>query len=95
MATVQGSNHPTGTVLFYLNGIFSGSANLVGNTAVASGETPFIGAYVLTAQYTGDPLNSPSTSAGVNLAITGSSYIGIQGNTSTDVHFYELNYTLQ
>ena len=94
-ATVQGSNNPTGTVLFYLNGNFTGSANLVGNTAVASGEMPWIGAYSLTAQYTGDPLNNPSTSAGVNLAITGTSYIGIQGETGTDFHISQVTYTIQ
>jgi hypothetical protein len=92
---VSGANHPTGTVLFYLNGNFCGSANLVGNMAVISGETPFLGYYNLNAQYVGDPQNSPSTSSGVNLAVTGTSYIGVSGVTGTDGHTYELYYTIQ
>jgi len=78
-----------------LNGNFSGSANLNGNTAVISGEQPWLGIYVLTAQYTGDASNNPSISAGVNLVVTGTSYIGIQGVTSTIDHFYQVTYTIQ
>jgi hypothetical protein len=94
-ATVTGPNNPTGSVLFYLNGIFCGSGNLVGNTAVTSGDNPWMGVYVLTAQYTGDGANTPSTSTGVNLAVTGTSSIGIQGETSTDYHLTQVTYTIQ
>jgi hypothetical protein len=94
-ATISGSKNPTGSVLFYLNGNFSGSANLVGNTAVISGEEPWLGFYSLTAQYTGDAANAPSTSTGVSLAVTGTSYIGIYGVTATDGHFNEAMYTIQ
>ena len=94
-ATVNSSNNATGSVLFYLNGNFSGSANLVGNTAVVSGEIPWMGIYVLTTQYTGDAANNPSTSPGVNLAVTGTSNIGIQGVTSTTNHFNAVTYTIQ
>ncbi len=94
-ATVSGSNNPTGSVLFYLNANFSGSANVIGNTAAISGSGTWIGAYVLTAKYTGDGANNPSTSTGVNLAVTGTSFIGIQGVTSTNNHSNEVAYTIQ
>jgi large repetitive protein len=94
-ATVNGSNHPTGSVLFFLHGNFTGSANLIGNTAVVSGENQWLGIYVLTAQYTGDAANNPSTSNGVNLTVTGTAYIGILGTTSTTNHFYQVMYTVQ
>jgi hypothetical protein len=94
-ATVNGSNHPTGSVLFYLNGTFSGSANLIGNTAVASGEMPWLGIYDLTAQYTGDTANDLSASTGLILAVTGTSSIGIQGVTATINHFSQVAYTVQ
>jgi hypothetical protein len=94
-ATVSGSNNPTGPVYFYLNGNFSGSANLVGNTATYTGSTPWMGIYVLTAQYAGDLSNNTSTSTGVNLAVTGTSTIGIVGTTSTTNHFVQVTYTIQ
>jgi hypothetical protein len=94
-ATVSGSNNPTGDVLFYLNGSFVNSAALIGNTATISGVTPFLGVYSLTAQYTGDLKNDPSTSAGVNVGVTGTSSIGVQGVTSTIDHMSEVTYTIQ
>jgi hypothetical protein len=94
-ATVTGSNHPTGSVLFSLNGVFTGSGNLIGNTAVTSGQQPWMGTYIMAAQYTGDGENNPSNSAGVNVAVTGTSTIGILGQTGTNNHFNQVTYTIQ
>jgi hypothetical protein len=49
----------------------------------------------LTAQYTGDAANNPSSSNGVNLVVTGVSNIGIQGVTATTNHFNQVTYTIQ
>ncbi|HEV2520908.1 MAG TPA: Ig-like domain repeat protein [Candidatus Acidoferrales bacterium] len=94
-ATVTGSNKPTGTVDFYLNGNWAGEATLVGNSAVLSTHIAGPGIYTLTAQYIGDSLNNPSISAGVNQAATGSTVMSVEGQTSTITHYGAVIITLQ
>jgi hypothetical protein len=94
-ATVTGSNSPTGSANFYLNGSFYGSGNLVGNSAAVTAPIASPGIYILTAQYSGDALNDPSASSGVNEAVTGSTVMDITGQTSTLVHIANVTVTLQ
>jgi hypothetical protein len=94
-ATVTGAGAPTGSVNFYVNGSSYGTANLVGNTAALTTSIASPGLYTVTAQYSGDPSNTSSTSAGLNQAVTGSTVLNIQGQTSTTVHFLNVTATLQ
>lgn len=94
-ASVAGSNSPRGSVTFYLNGSYYGTANLVGSSATLTTQIASPGLYVLTAQYAGDALNMPSTSAGVNEAVTGSTVTDVQGQTSTLTRFTNVTVTIQ
>jgi hypothetical protein len=95
-ATITGSNMPTGSVNFVANGnIPLGSANLNGNTASLATTIPFPGIYTVTALYSGDTLNNPSTSAGLAQGVTGSTVIDIEGQTSTLTHFANVTVAIQ
>ena len=95
-ATVSGTGTPTGAVSFYMSGAYVGQAFMVGNTAsVTTNSTYNPGIYSLTAQYSGDSLNNPSTSATVSEAVTGSTTAYVQGQTSTIVHLANVTITIQ
>jgi hypothetical protein len=94
-ATVTGSQNPTGGVQFYANNLYLGSGSLIGNTASTSASIFSPGIYNLTAQYFGDNLNNPSTSAAVNQAITGTTTMYVQGQTGTTTHSANVNVTIQ
>lgn len=61
-ASVTGSGSPTGTVKFYDGGVLLGSATLAGGSAVFNASTLTLGSHTITASYTGDATNSPSSS---------------------------------
>jgi trimeric autotransporter adhesin len=94
-ATVSGQGSPTGSVIFFANGSSYGTANLVGNTATLTTSIATPGIYTITAQYQGDFANNPSTSSGVNQAVTGSTIVSVEGQTNTLVHFANVTVTLQ
>ena len=95
-ATITGANAPTGSVNFVANGNLNlGSANLSGNTASLTIAIPVPGIYTVTALYSGDTLNNPSTSAGLAQGVTGSTVIDIEGQTSTLTHFANVTVTIQ
>jgi hypothetical protein len=95
-ATITGSNTPTGSVNFVANGnINLGSANLNGNTAGLTTTIAFPGIYTVTALYSGDALNNPSTSVGLAQAVTGSTVMDVEGQTSTLTHFANVTVTVQ
>jgi len=70
---------PTGTVLFYSNGVLLGGATLSSAGVATLPSVAFVpgGTYVLTASYLGDLFDKPSAAGAVTVAVAG-------GNT--DVH---------
>ncbi len=94
-AKVTGQSNPSGTVNFYANGNWLGSSNLTAGTATLSTSLVFPGIYSVTAQYVGDSNNLASTSSGVSQAITGSTLMQVNGQTSTLFHSVNVTVTLQ
>jgi hypothetical protein len=94
-ATVIGSQTPSGGIQFFGNGLFLGSAFLVGGSASLSASIVAPGIFNVTAQYVGDTLNNPSTSPAINQAITGTTTLSVQGQTSTTIHSANVNITIQ
>jgi hypothetical protein len=96
-ATITGSasGAPTGSVIFLLNGGFTGSAALVGKSATLITQIPAPGIYSLSAQYSGDALNQASTAIAQNVLVTGSTVVTIQGQTSNLTHYANVTVTLQ
>jgi hypothetical protein len=62
-ATIAGSGNASGTVTFNNNGSFLGSASVIGNTAALTMNNLAIGYYTITANYSGDGTNLPSTTS--------------------------------
>jgi len=94
-AKVTGQGSPTGAVYFYANGAGIGSSPLTANTANLNATLPFPGVYSVTAYYAGDGSNLASTSPGVGQAITGSTVMQVNAQTSTLFHSVNVTVTLQ
>ena len=94
-AKVTGQGSPTGTVSFYANGSWYGQANLTAGTATLNTSLAFPGVYSITAQYAGDSSNLPSTSPGVREAVTGTTVMQVNAQTSTLFHSVNVTVTLQ
>lgn len=96
-ATVKSSQSASGTVLFMDSGsVFA--VCLLQSGGVATGNTAgfSVGTHVITAQYLGDQNNLRSNSAGaLNVAVTGTAAISIQGVTSNVFHNIPLTVTVQ
>jgi hypothetical protein len=69
----------TGTVQFFDGTIALGSIPLSGTSASVTVAAQAAGTYVLTATYGGDANDAPSTSAALNLVVSGPSLTGING----------------
>ena len=69
----------TGTVQFFEGSILLGTVPLAGNQAVVDVETKVPGTYGLTAAYSGDAANAPSTSAALDLVELGLGQAGAHG----------------
>ena len=94
-AKVTGQGNLTGTVSFYANGSWYGQANLTAGTATLNTSLAFPGVYSITAQYAGDSSNLPSTSPGVREAVTGTTVMQVNAQTSTLFHSVNVTVTLQ
>jgi len=94
-AKVTGQGNPTGSVNFYANGSWYGQANLTAGTASLNTSLAFPGVYSVTAQYAGDSSNLPSTSPGVGEAVTGTTVMQVNAQTSTLFHSVNVTVTLQ
>ena len=92
---MTGQGSPTGTVSFYANGSWYGQANLTAGTATLNTSLAFPGVYSITAQYAGDSSNLPSTSPGVREAVTGTTVMQVNAQTSTLFHSVNVTVTLQ
>jgi hypothetical protein len=94
-AKVTGQGNPTGSVNFYANGSWYGQANLTAGTASLNTSLASPGVYSVTAQYAGDSSNLPSTSPGVSEAVTGTTVMQVNAQTSTLFHSINVTVTLQ
>jgi Big-like domain-containing protein len=94
-AKVTGQGNPSGTVTFYANGSWYGQASLTAGTAAFNLSLASPGVYSITAQYAGDSSNLPSTSPGVSEAVTGSTIMQVNAQTSTLFHSVNVTVTLQ
>jgi hypothetical protein len=94
-AKVTGQGSPTGAVYFYANGAGIGSSPLTANTATLNATLAFPGVYSVTAYYAGDGSNFASTSPGVSQAITGSTIMQVNGQTSALFHSANVTVTIQ
>jgi len=93
---VTGQGSPSGTVnFFYATGGWIGSSNLTAGTATLNVTLPFPGLYSVNAQYSGDAKNSPSTSANVSEAVTGSTVFQVNGQTGSLYRSTNVTVTLQ
>ena len=94
-AKVTGQGSPTGTVSFFLNGTSYGMSTLTAGTATLNTSVASPGIFTLTASYSGDANNTSSTSPGVSQAVTGSTTMQVNGQTSTLFHSANVTVTLQ
>jgi len=94
-AKVAGQGNPTGNVSFYANGAWIGQSTLSGGTATLNASLIFPGVYSITAQYLGDSNNLASTSPGVSEAVTGNTFMQVNGQTSTLFHSVNVTVMLQ
>jgi len=69
----------TGSVQFFEGNILLGTVPLAGNQAVVDVEAKVAGTYVLTASYSGDGANAPSTSGALNQVMLGLGQAGLYG----------------
>ncbi len=96
-AKVTSSRTPGGTVTFVIDGN-SGFGNISLTNGVAQLQTSSIqvGTHTIKAQYSGDANTLPSQTAGsLNVVVTGSASLTIQGNTGGLAHQIGLAFNLQ
>jgi hypothetical protein len=77
--TAPGGGSLTGTVQFFDGTISLGTVALTGNQAVVSIEANVPGTYVLTASFSGNAANAPSTSGALNQVVLGLGQAGTHG----------------
>jgi subtilase family serine protease len=96
-ATVSGKQPLTGIVTFYNFGVaFAGGVPPTnGQAQTGQGYLNNPGLYQVTATYSGDTNNLPSTSAPLTQVITGTMPVTIQGNTGGDVHSMQVSLGVQ
>jgi hypothetical protein len=93
-ATVTSSNPLTGTIIFW---DFNGGTPVPITNGVAQTQLTLssVGVEQIKAQYSGDALNQPSTSASVIAVATGQSYVNVTGTTGPLSHSVIMNVTIQ
>ena len=96
-ATVTSSRPLTGTVTFYNYGspIAGGFPLTNGQAQTGTGDINNTGLYQITASYSGDANNQPSSSASLAQVITGTITTTLQGKTGGDVHSVQVTLGLQ
>jgi hypothetical protein len=93
-ATVTSSKPLTGTITFWdSNG--GTPAPITNGIAQAQLTLSSVGVEQIKAEYSGDALNQPSTSASVIAVATGQSFVSVTGTTGPLSHFALVNVTIQ
>jgi hypothetical protein len=86
----------TGSVAILDGGSQITGAQVLNGTATATISILSVGTHVITAQYSGDANNFPSTTMGsLNQVITGTGLLNLSGNTSTITHWTSINVIIQ
>jgi uncharacterized repeat protein (TIGR03803 family) len=84
--SIPQNSTPTGTLNFYLSGKFIGTGDIVGNQIFESNPLSTegfpAGTYSLTAVYSGDENNAPSTSVANTTNTTNAIYLGVGPNST-------------
>lgn len=96
-ATVTSSKPITGTVTFWdpaNNQTLSHPLSITNGAVQAKFLLP-LGVHQIYAQYSGDPLNQPSTSASVIAVATGTASVIVTGTTGPLSHFAVVTLTIQ
>jgi len=96
-ATVTSSKALTGSVTFYNFGvpIVSGIPISNGQAQTGAGYINNPGLYQITATYSGDVNNQPSTSSALTQVITGTMQGTLLGKTGGDIHSLQVNFGVQ
>ena len=94
-AKVSGKGNPSGLVDFYFNGLYWGPQRLYAGVATLQVTAPPPAVYQVTAHYEGDAVNSPSTSAPLAQAVTGSETFQVQGVSGLISHSVDVTVTFQ
>jgi hypothetical protein len=97
-ANVTSSKTAGGTVTFQVdgNGGFSVSSPVVAGVAQAQVSGLVVGVHTFAAQYSGDANTlSSQTNGSLNIAVTGSTALTVQGSTGGLAHLIAINFSLQ
>ncbi|PYT57800.1 MAG: hypothetical protein DMG35_19630, partial [Acidobacteria bacterium] len=97
-ANITSSKPAGGTVTFFVDGAngFSVSSSVVSGVAQFQLTGLSVGIHTVSAQYSGDVNNLGSQTKGsLNIAITGQTGVGVQGNTGGLFHTIGVNFNLQ
>jgi subtilase family serine protease len=95
-ATVTGTNSPTGSVSFTVNGLqFIGPIPLTNGQAEISYAFSSVGVYQVTASYSGDAKNESSNSSPLAEVATGTMPFTVYAETGTDIHILQGTVGLQ
>jgi len=97
-ANITSSKAVTGNVTFFVDGStgFSVSSSVVSGVAQFQLTGLTVGVHTVTAQYSGDTENlSSQTKGSLNIAVTGQTGVGVQGNTGGLFHSVGVNFNLQ
>jgi len=97
-ANVTSSKTPGGTVTFFIDGSsgFSSNSHVAGGVAQFQLSNLSVGIHSITAQYSGDANTlSSQTNGSLNIAVTGSTGLGVQANTGNLFHSTGINFNLQ
>jgi Pro-kumamolisin, activation domain/Bacterial Ig-like domain (group 3) len=97
-ATVTGSTPLTGTVSFFLVNIGEVPGQVPVTGGIASAQftlVPQLGFYEVYAMYSGDATNKASQSSNVPVAVTGSTFIGIEGTNNAETQSVTIPVSIQ
>jgi hypothetical protein len=97
-ATVTGGKSLSGTITFYDGGVVLGSFPVTSaqpSAQIGSSYLLELGVHQITAKYSGDANNLPSSSSSLTQIITGSFPVTLQGNTGSDFRFIQVNVGVQ
>jgi Bacterial Ig-like domain (group 3) len=91
----DGNLDPTGTVTFSDGSTTLGSSSVAGGTASLQTSALSVGTHAITASYSGDANNNPSSSQALNQVITGSTTMTVTATSGSLSHTTNLTVSIQ